>query len=104
MCFSLAKGDNMKSISAKELKKQMEEGDVVVINVLPKAYFDKKHIPGSVNVPVDELENVIGGTVEDQAKKIVVYCANLACQASPRAARKLEALGYTQVSACFSHS
>jgi rhodanese-related sulfurtransferase len=74
-------------------------GDVPIINVLPRSSHHKKHIPGSDNIPVDEegfVEHVrdkVGG--EDQP--VVVYCASAQCDASPRAARKLEEAGFSHV-------
>jgi len=88
----------MKTIHAKELKKKLDDKEkIVVINVLPKEYFDKEHIPGSINVPADEIETTIMQKVPDLDTEVIVYCSNTECQASPRAARKLSALGYTNV-------
>jgi len=88
----------MKTITAAALKKKLDDKeDIVLINTLPKEYFDKKHIPGSINIPTGDLETIAPSKLQDLKQEIIVYCANKECQASPRAGRKLEALGYTHV-------
>jgi len=88
----------MKTINAQELKKKMEEQpEVPIINVLPKEYFDKKHIPGSKNIPEAELEERAPKELPDKEKEVIVYCASTECQASPRSGEKLEEMGYTNV-------
>ncbi|MCH8003608.1 MAG: rhodanese-like domain-containing protein, partial [Nanoarchaeota archaeon] len=54
-------------------------------------------IKTSINIPVDEIENRSSSDLPDKSKEIVVYCASTDCQASPRAGKKLEELGYTNV-------
>lgn len=85
------------TITAQELKQALEsEQPPVVINVLERDAYRAKHIPGSVNVPTDEIDTV-EDLVPTKDERIVVYCANADCDASPKAARKLEAMGYTNV-------
>jgi rhodanese-related sulfurtransferase len=87
----------LSTVSADELKRMLEsEHPPVVINVLGRDAYRAKRIPGSINVPTEEISTVeqIVPTKDDP---IVVYCANADCDASPEAARKLEAMGYTNV-------
>lgn len=87
---------NDKAISAEELKNQMEtDANLVVINVLPAEYYDDCHIIGSINMPLAELDDKIGGIEKDAP--IVVYCAHAKCDLSSKAAKHLEQLGYTNV-------
>ncbi len=88
----------MKTITAQELRQKMDASqDMIVINVLSKESFEKKHVPGSINMPLDELEAQTPKRLPDKDAKIIVYCASTACQASPNAARKLEEMGYTDI-------
>ena len=88
----------MKTINAEELKKKLEaNGDFILINVLSKDSFEAKHVPKSISIPVDDLEQRAPAELPDKDKEIIVYCANLQCQASPTAAKKLEEIGYTNV-------
>jgi len=91
----------MKSISRDDLKQmnETEHEDFVLINVLSREAFNREHIRTSINIPVDEpsfLEQVeaLAGSKD---RKIVVYCANFDCDASPKAAKKLEDAGFTEV-------
>ena len=78
-------------------KRQHE--DFVLINVLSPADFRDRHIRTSVNVPVadegfvETVERISGS----KQRKLVVYCASSDCDASPKAARKLEEAGFEDV-------
>jgi rhodanese-related sulfurtransferase len=89
--------ETLTTITAEELKKTLEsEHPPVVINVLPREAHEARHIPGSINVPTDDIEKV-ENLVPNKDDRIVVYCANTDCTASPKAAQKLEEMGYTNV-------
>ena len=86
-----------KTITREELKARLNrQDDFLLVNVLAPEYFNQVHIPNSLNVPVDDLE---GRALElwENDDDIVVYCSSLTCGASPRAARILEELGFTNV-------
>lgn len=89
----------MKPIKKEDLKDMIdEEEEFELINVLGEEAFEKKHIPGSVNIPVDDdFEDKIKQRYPDKDTKIVVYCASFECKASPKAAEKLDEMGYTDV-------
>ncbi|MEX0920124.1 MAG: rhodanese-like domain-containing protein [Candidatus Pacearchaeota archaeon] len=88
----------MKTISAQQLKKKLDEKEgFVLVDVLSKESFDSKHIPGSINIPVGEIEERAPKEIKDKDKEVVVYCASESCQASPSAAKKLTEMGYKNV-------
>lgn len=68
-------------------KKEKDSG-LKVVNVLDKKFYDDAHIPGSIHIPIMEVEE----RAKEWAKetKIVVYCSNYACSASGTVARKLK--------------
>jgi len=78
---------------------KQENKNLKVINVLEEKYFKKEHLPESINIPegsetfLEAVEKELGSKTDP----VVVYCASLECDASPKAARKLEDAGYTQV-------
>ncbi len=89
--------ETLTTISADDLKEALEgEHPPVVINTLPREAHEAKHIPGSINVPTDDIDRV-ETLVPNEDEQIVVYCANADCDASPTAAQKLEEMGYTNV-------
>jgi len=88
----------MKTISAEELKEKIDaKEDFVLVNVLSKESYEARHVPTSINIPVDEVESRASSELPDKNKEIIVYCASKTCLASPRAAKKLEEMGYTNV-------
>lgn len=88
----------MKTITTDELKAQKE--NVTLVNTLASDEFAKTTIPGAVNVPLDSSD--FTARVAQQAggkdKPVVVYCASQQCNSSEKAATKLEAAGFTNVS------
>ena len=91
----------MQSLTRDELKTMNEalHEDFVLINVLPRDTFNEQHIRTSINIPVEredftELVDLVSG---GKQRKIVVYCASFDCDASPKAAGKLEEAGFTAV-------
>lgn len=90
----------MPSITREQLHRWKAEGrDFALVNVLPPETFHERHIPGSVNVPGNDPQfaEKAAQVVHDPNRPVVVYCANLQCQASPHAATALEQAGFTQV-------
>jgi rhodanese-related sulfurtransferase len=91
----------MKTITTDGLKAlQSQNGDLTLVNTLSAEAFGNTKIPGAVNVPLSDrdfaahVEQIAGG----KDKPVVVYCANQECDASEKAAQKLEAAGFTTVS------
>ncbi|MYL23404.1 rhodanese-like domain-containing protein [Vreelandella massiliensis] len=91
----------MKAITRNDLKimNETEHEDFVLINVLPREVFNEQHIRTSINIPVqdDDFVKKVEDVAGSKDRKIVVYCANFECDASPKAAEKLEEAGFTQV-------
>ena len=67
-----------------------------LVEVLPAPTFRKEHLPGAVNIPLKELTRASTAQL-DRRHPIVVYCFDLQCDLSARAAWMLEAFGFTQV-------
>jgi rhodanese-related sulfurtransferase len=91
----------MKTITTDELKAlKGQNGDVTLVNTLGAEAFEKTKIPGAINVPLESGD--FAAHVEQEAggkdKPVVVYCASQQCDSSEKAARKLEAAGFTAVS------
>lgn len=89
----------MKKIDRIQLQQQMQNRPALtIIEVLPREDYEKFHIPGALNVPLDaQFEANIQRAAPDKEAPVAVYCANTQCPASERAARKMESLGYRQV-------
>lgn len=90
----------MKTITTQELKQMLDRSeDVALINVLSSDHFRKAHIPESENIPVgqDDFTRMVEQSVGGKDRKVVVYCASTECDASPKAAKKLEESGFTKL-------
>ena len=85
-------------ITREELKAKIDRGeDLVVVETLGPGYYEDAHLPGAINIPHTEVEELAPAMLPDKSAEIVVYCSNKACQNSPQAARRLIALGYENV-------
>ncbi len=90
----------MQTIDRETLKEGLDKGkDFVFLNVLPEKYFQAEHIPHSDNIPYDDddLEEKTLQKAGGKDAQVIVYCANTACDASPKAARRLEEAGFNHV-------
>jgi rhodanese-related sulfurtransferase len=67
-----------------------------VLEVLPAEDFRKEHLPGAINIPLPQLTREAAAGL-DRTRPIVVYCYDLQCDLSGRAAALLEAYGHTDV-------
>lgn len=89
----------MQTIDREALRRKMGDGDgPVLVEVLPRASYDAFHLPGAINVPVssDDFSERIQAAA-DKDDEVVVYCQNADCDASPRAAERMDRLGFTKV-------
>lgn len=90
----------MKPINASQLHEMMlKQPGLPVIDVLPAQTHSEAHIPGTANVPLEEPQFIekVQRLAADREQPVVVYCARRECDASPRAAAKLEEAGYRNV-------
>lgn len=85
------------TITTEELE-DMKENDeeFVLLDVLGEDHFADGHIPDAVNIPLDRLAHEVIDRFEKD-ERIVVYCKDIDCEASPKAAEKLEKLGFENV-------
>ena len=89
----------MQTIDTKDLEAMMDdEQEFLLLNVLSEEDFERAHIPGSENLPVDRPDFV--EQAEDMAGSkdatVVVYCSSSDCDASVEAARMLEEAGFNK--------
>lgn len=89
--------ETLQTIDADELRRAMKsDRPPVVINALGNEGYRAKRIPGSINIPTEEIERA-PRVIPAKDQPVVVYCANEDCDASPRAARELQEMGYSEV-------
>ena len=64
----------VRNISREELKEKMDRGEeFFLLDVLEEPYYRHSHLPGAINLPVDEIERA-PEMLTDKDAEIVVYC------------------------------
>ena len=88
----------VEEITRDELRAKLDGGeDVVIVEALPRKHYEEAHLPGAINIPHTEVDELAPALLPDKTAQVVVYCSNRACRNSPQAAKRLEALGYENV-------
>ena len=73
--FSYASAENLKSITADELKNMLDKKTkLVLVDARPQQEFSQGHIPSSINIPPDKVGSI--NTWLPKNKKIIAvfYC------------------------------
>lgn len=85
-------------ISREDIQSKLATGEAMtLVEALPAKYFDQGHLPGAVNLPLDQIETLSDEKLPEKSELVVVYCSNTQCNNSRQAAEKLRALGYVNV-------
>ena len=105
MLTGCGKGDAMKDtnkqidfqqVSMKEGLELMEaDSDYILLDVRRIDEFEDGHIPGAINIPNESIGEEEIAELPDKSQMIYVYCRS--GNRSKQAAKKLVALGYTNV-------
>ena len=82
------------AMSVEEASQLIREGTPLV-DVRTVGEFQQQSVPGSVNIPLDQLGDLIGQTGYAKDQPILVFCRS--GNRSGSAKRLLEQMGYTQV-------
>ncbi|HDR7455511.1 ArsR/SmtB family transcription factor [Bacillus cereus] len=81
----------MDGVSLTELKKRMEKGEVILLDVRPKEEYEEAHIPGAVSMPIDELREKLASLPANC--DVVAYCRGPYCLMSVEAVELLRTKG-----------
>ncbi|HYG92458.1 MAG TPA: rhodanese-like domain-containing protein [Nocardioides sp.] len=84
-------------ITRTELEDLIRDEAVVVVDALPRGYYERQHLPGAINLVESEVDDRAAELLPDKDAAIVTYCSNAACGNSQAVANRLERLGYTNV-------
>ena len=85
-----------KDISITDLKKAIDAGEVIVLDVNGSKSYTKAHIPGAIDFRAnsDKIATLLG---KDKNKLVVAYCGGPSCSAYKAGASAAEAAGFTNV-------
>jgi len=74
---------------------EMMVSDVIILDVRTQAEFNEGHIPDSILIPYDEIQDKATSMMPDKSRTILIYCRS--GRRSDIAARALIKMGYTSV-------
>lgn len=83
--------DNLEPVMADDLLARVRSGEVTVLDVRPREEFAAGHLPGAINIPLNELETHLGEFSPDQV--VVAYCRGPYCVLSYDAVARLRQHG-----------
>ena len=84
--------DDLETIPAAELLRRSKQGLVTVLDVRPAKEFAAGHLPGAINIPVEELTKRIRNF--PKGREVVAYCRGTYCLLSVDAVAFLRKKGY----------
>jgi rhodanese-related sulfurtransferase/CBS domain-containing protein len=67
-----------------------------LVELLDRSEYDHLHLPAAINIPLGDLATEAPRQL-DPSRPVIVYCYDYQCDRSPRAAWRLEALGFSEV-------
>jgi rhodanese-related sulfurtransferase len=83
---------DLEPVRRHDLLRRMDSGEVVVLDVRPRAEYDAGHIPGAVSVPLPELDDQLAELPPDA--EVVAYCRGPYCVLAPEAVTILRDRGF----------
>jgi rhodanese-related sulfurtransferase/DNA-binding transcriptional ArsR family regulator len=84
--------DSLEPVSRKQLLRRSREGLVTVLDVRPSEEYDVGHIPGALNVPLNEIEHHLANLPKGQ--DIIAYCRGEYCVLAFEAVATLRKKGF----------
>jgi rhodanese-related sulfurtransferase len=67
----------VRTISRDELKQKIDrKHDFMLVETLPKVAYDHAHLPGAINLPLDQVTARASDLMPNKNAEIVVYCAS----------------------------
>ena len=83
---------DLQAVSREELRRRIEAGDVVVLDVRPEAEYRAGHIAGARSLPLGDLKRRLRELPKD--RDVVAYCRGPYCVYADDAVRQLRRRGY----------
>lgn len=84
----LGAGIGVESVPLQELVERMRQGEAMVLDVRHPEEFMAGHIPGAVNIPLEEIETLLDEIPAD--REIIAYCRGPYCALASNAVALLK--------------
>lgn len=62
-------------ITRGEILSRLQDRALALVNVMPVDSFKAAHIPGSINLPVTDIEKTAARLLSNHSQEIAIYCA-----------------------------
>ena len=85
------------TVALEAMRGRVRDADVVVLDVLSSESYAEAHLPGAINIPLEELRARASAELPERGRAIVVYCGGPACHRASDAVAVLRELGYRDV-------
>ncbi|BAO28784.1 ArsR/SmtB family transcription factor [Sulfuritalea hydrogenivorans] len=89
---SFERRDALDPVGRDELLDRVKRGEVIVLDVRPPQEYSAGHIPGAVNIPLEELSRRLASL--SRKREIVAYCRGPYCLLAFDAVAQLRKSGY----------
>ncbi|MEH1130762.1 rhodanese-like domain-containing protein [Micromonospora sp. CPCC 206061] len=67
------------TITREELQIPITDGAAVVVDALPAAPYGRRHLPGAVNLVIDDADDRAPAVLPDRSATVVTYSTNDTC-------------------------
>lgn len=84
--------DALEPVPLPRLLERIRSGEVTVVDVRPEAEFQAGHVPGALNIPLEELESRLEQL--DSDREIIAYCRGPYCVLAYDAVHRLRERGF----------
>jgi ArsR family transcriptional regulator len=84
--------DTLEPVSRDELRERSKNGLVTVLDVRPTEEYEFGHIPGAINMPLEDIEKCIEDIPIGQ--EVIAYCRGPYCVLAFEAVAKLRERGF----------
>lgn len=71
-----AETEEYKKVTAPEVKDMLDGGRATAVHVLSRIEFEMQHIPGSINVPINEMDET-DKLPKQKDTPLIFYCMGL---------------------------
>ncbi len=85
--------DSLEAVSRNELLRRSKDDLVTIIDVRPSEEFEAGHVPGALNVPLNEIEQRLAILPKEQ--EVIAYCRGEYCVLAFEAVAALRKKGFT---------
>lgn len=65
-----------RTISTKELKSKLARNEITLVETLAPERYREAHIPGSLNIPPEQIKELAPQLLKNKDAEIVTYCSN----------------------------